>query len=209
MRETREKLEALRNELKNAENVIRFRVREGWFKLDLAIREERLYTKKIRELSRLSAEVTGLRYEAGVAEMRDVIEFNMTWFEARLTSERKKSEIEIARADLEEIDRNIVAIRLRRVGIAMLKKIPLKVILAVLVALMLIIGVSWRLGYQQGANKPSSGSSGSHKLLFYRNPMNPAITSPVPAKDEMGMDYIPVYEDDAKAPVKSVAAAGR
>ena len=27
--------------------------------------------------------------------------------------------------------------------------------------------------------------------------MNPAITSPVPAKDEMGMDYIPVYADGA------------
>ena len=34
--------------------------------------------------------------------------------------------------------------------------------------------------------------------LFYRNPMNPEITSPVPAKDEMGMDYIPVYADDAR-----------
>jgi len=32
--------------------------------------------------------------------------------------------------------------------------------------------------------------------LFYRNPMNPAITSPVPAKDNMGMDYIPVYDKD-------------
>jgi hypothetical protein len=101
--ETREKLEALRKELKNAENGMRFRVREGWFKLDLAIREERLYTKKIRELSRLSAEATSLRYEAGVAQMRDVIEFYMTWFEARLTSELKKSEIETARAALEEI----------------------------------------------------------------------------------------------------------
>ncbi len=101
--ETREKLEALRNELKNAENAMRFRVREGWFKLDLAIREERLYTKKIRELSRLSAEVSSLRYEAGVADMRDVIEFYMTWFGACLTSERKKSEIGIARANLEEI----------------------------------------------------------------------------------------------------------
>ena len=29
--------------------------------------------------------------------------------------------------------------------------------------------------------------------LFYRNPMNPEITSPVPAKGSMGMDYIPVY----------------
>jgi len=31
--------------------------------------------------------------------------------------------------------------------------------------------------------------------LFYRNPMNPEITSPVPAQDSMGMDYIPVYAD--------------
>lgn len=33
--------------------------------------------------------------------------------------------------------------------------------------------------------------------LFYRNPMDPSITSPVPAKDNMGMDYVPVYSDNA------------
>ena len=33
------------------------------------------------------------------------------------------------------------------------------------------------------------------KILFYRNPMNPGITSDVPTKDEMGMDYIPVYKE--------------
>ncbi len=82
-------------------------------------------------------------------------------------------------------------------------KPPLKITLAVLVASILVVGVSWRLGYQQGASRLPSGPSSSHKLLFYRNPMNPAITSPVPAKDEMGMDYIPVYEDDATTPVKS------
>ncbi|ADE14816.1 efflux transporter, RND family, MFP subunit [Nitrosococcus halophilus Nc 4] len=32
--------------------------------------------------------------------------------------------------------------------------------------------------------------------LFYRHPMNPEITSPVPAKDTMGMDYVPVYPDE-------------
>lgn len=37
------------------------------------------------------------------------------------------------------------------------------------------------------------------KVLFYRNPMNPAITSPLPAKDEMGMDYLPVYAEDKPA----------
>jgi hypothetical protein len=34
------------------------------------------------------------------------------------------------------------------------------------------------------------------KLLYYRNSMNPQATSPVPMKDSMGMDYIPVYEED-------------
>ncbi len=38
------------------------------------------------------------------------------------------------------------------------------------------------------------------KILYYRNPMNPEIKSDKPMKDEMGMDYIPVYEDEM--PVK-------
>jgi len=40
---------------------------------------------------------------------------------------------------------------------------------------------------------------GKGKILFYRNPMDPKITSPVFMKDEMGMDYIPVYESDLQA----------
>lgn len=39
----------------------------------------------------------------------------------------------------------------------------------------------------------------TRKILYYRNPMNPAITSDVPAKDSMGMDYIPVYEESDTA----------
>ncbi len=34
------------------------------------------------------------------------------------------------------------------------------------------------------------------KILYYRNPMNPEVTSPVPMKDQMGMDYTPVYEEE-------------
>lgn len=34
------------------------------------------------------------------------------------------------------------------------------------------------------------------KPLFYRSPMNPQMTSPTPKKDEMGMDYIPVYAEE-------------
>jgi Cu(I)/Ag(I) efflux system membrane fusion protein len=33
------------------------------------------------------------------------------------------------------------------------------------------------------------------KALYYRHPHNPAITSDKPMKDEMGMDYVPIYDD--------------
>jgi Cu(I)/Ag(I) efflux system membrane fusion protein len=42
------------------------------------------------------------------------------------------------------------------------------------------------------SSKPQSVEK---KLLYYRNPMNPEVTSPVPMKDSMGMDYVPVYEE--------------
>ena len=45
------------------------------------------------------------------------------------------------------------------------------------------------------ATKPSGGE---RKILFYRNPMNPKITSKTLAKDEMGMDFVPVYEDETR-----------
>jgi len=41
----------------------------------------------------------------------------------------------------------------------------------------------------------ADGQEQASKHLFYRHPMNPEITSPVPAKDDMGMAYIPVYPD--------------
>ncbi len=48
-----------------------------------------------------------------------------------------------------------------------------------------------------GAAVLAAESAPDKKPLFYRNPMNPAVTSPVPAKDDMGMDYIAVYADAA------------
>ena len=41
--------------------------------------------------------------------------------------------------------------------------------------------------------------SGARRILYYRNPMGLPDTSPVPKKDSMGMDYIPVYEGEEEA----------
>jgi multidrug efflux pump subunit AcrA (membrane-fusion protein) len=39
---------------------------------------------------------------------------------------------------------------------------------------------------------------GERRVLFYRHPMDPSIHSDKPAKDNMGMDYVPVYDDEAQ-----------
>jgi Cu(I)/Ag(I) efflux system membrane fusion protein len=48
----------------------------------------------------------------------------------------------------------------------------------------------------QNDDSAASGQKAERKLMFYRHPMNPKITSKVPAKDEMGMDFVPVYSDE-------------
>jgi membrane fusion protein, copper/silver efflux system len=64
------------------------------------------------------------------------------------------------------------------------------------------------LGYWWGISQPQpQAANGSRaqqakpeaakgRILYYRNPMGLPDTSPVPKKDPMGMDYIPVYEGD-------------
>ena len=70
----------------------------------------------------------------------------------------------------------------------------------------LSIAIGGAVGYWLANNGGPSGDSGhadtampnmasQKQPLFYRNPMNPEVTSPVPAKDAMGMDYVPVYGD--------------
>ena len=62
----------------------------------------------------------------------------------------------------------------------------------------LVLGAGGGYWYANQESIPGSQSKSAladKSPLFYRNPMNPAVTSPVPAQDEMGMDYIPVYAD--------------
>jgi len=75
------------------------------------------------------------------------------------------------------------------------------VALTVLVAAALAAGAGFLAGRQAGQTKAHAsadtpakgGAQGERKILYYRNPMGLPDTSPVPKKDSMGMDYIPVY----------------
>jgi Cu(I)/Ag(I) efflux system membrane fusion protein len=46
------------------------------------------------------------------------------------------------------------------------------------------------------AAAPAEAAPGGKRIRYYRNPMGLPDTSPVPKKDSMGMDYIPVYEGE-------------
>ena len=58
-------------------------------------------------------------------------------------------------------------------------------------------------GGPSAAATAAAKPAGERKIAFYRSPMNPRETSPVPRKDEMGMDYVPVYNDEANGDASS------
>ena len=64
-------------------------------------------------------------------------------------------------------------------------------------AVLAALAVGWMAG--RGTHDDARTSTGTaanaRKLLHYRNPMG-SDTSPVPKKDPMGMDYVPVYAGD-------------
>ncbi|HSD69632.1 MAG TPA: efflux RND transporter periplasmic adaptor subunit [Woeseiaceae bacterium] len=70
-----------------------------------------------------------------------------------------------------------------------------------LAGLILLIGIGAGYGISRwlAPTAPAPSASNQRTPLYYRNPMNPEVTSAVPTTDSMGMDYLPVYADDGAA----------
>jgi len=72
----------------------------------------------------------------------------------------------------------------------------------ILVGMLALLGVAagaYWLGTRAPASSPApQAAKAERKVLYYRNPMGLPDTSPVPKKDAMGMDYVPVYEGEPK-----------
>lgn len=59
---------------------------------------------------------------------------------------------------------------------------------------------------ETGEAEPTAApSSGDREVAFYRSPMDPSIHADEPAKDEMGMDFVPVYKDEIQGGSSGVA----
>ncbi|MGQ0428394.1 MAG: efflux RND transporter periplasmic adaptor subunit [Gammaproteobacteria bacterium] len=66
-----------------------------------------------------------------------------------------------------------------------------------------VAGIGYWAGTRRAADPqtgPAQTAPGERTVLYYRNPMGLPDTSPVPKKDPMGMDYVPVYAGDAPEP---------
>jgi Cu(I)/Ag(I) efflux system membrane fusion protein len=70
-----------------------------------------------------------------------------------------------------------------------------KVLITATLSIVLGLGAGWLIFHP---GQPGN-SSQERKILYYRDPMNPQITSPTPKKAPDGMDYVPVY-DESKSP---------
>src|SRR5882672_5310906 len=77
-------------------------------------------------------------------------------------------------------------------------------IAAIVVVAVAIGGATYWFGIRENApavatSNAANSAPGARKVLYYRNPMGQPDTSPVPKKDSMGMDYIPVFADEPAA----------
>jgi outer membrane protein, heavy metal efflux system len=103
LRATRQKLAGLRQDLNQLRAETLNLVRKGWFDLDRARREIRLYGQTVVKLSQSALEVSTRGYESGVVSFADVIGSYTLWLRSHLTLARKRSDFGVAWAELERI----------------------------------------------------------------------------------------------------------
>jgi Cu(I)/Ag(I) efflux system membrane fusion protein len=66
------------------------------------------------------------------------------------------------------------------------------------------------LSFQEKAPEVVAAMGGdTHRIKYYRNPMGLPDKSATPKKDNMGMDYLPVYEDDQDDDLSVKVSAGK
>lgn len=71
-----------------------------------------------------------------------------------------------------------------------------KTIIIAVIGIALGVGAGWAVFHRTAGGDAASGP----KVLYYRDPMNPQMTSPTPKKAPDGMDYVPVYGENEPAP---------
>lgn len=103
LRQVRQKIAAAKAELKTINARTATMVRQAWFELDRAKREEALFENTVIDLSRTSLDVSTRGYESGKVSFADVFASYDNWLRANLALERKRSDIGIFWAEIERV----------------------------------------------------------------------------------------------------------
>ena len=101
LRELRQRIEGLKNDLRMEEASTLLGVRTAWFALDKAKREASLYGDRVITLSRSALETSTQGYSAGKVMFADVIESYRGWLESNLALARSHADVGVAWAQLE------------------------------------------------------------------------------------------------------------
>jgi outer membrane protein TolC len=101
LRELRQRIEGLKADLRMEEAATLLSVRNAWFALDKAKREESLYGERVVTLSRSALETSSQGYSAGKVMFADVIESYRGWLEANLSLARSRADLGVGLAELE------------------------------------------------------------------------------------------------------------
>jgi hypothetical protein len=102
IREIRQQVLALKESLAKTKAETVNQVRERWFELDRARREKKLYQETVVSLSKSALDVSTSGYESGNVSFADVINSYDLWLSSHLMLEKKRSELFIAWAWLEQ-----------------------------------------------------------------------------------------------------------
>ncbi len=68
-----------------------------------------------------------------------------------------------------------------------------KIVITAILSIVLGLAAGWFI-FRPASQAPSTGE---RKILYYRDPMNPQITSATPKKSSDGMDFVPVYDESS------------
>jgi hypothetical protein len=230
-------------------------VRMGWFELDRARRELFLYRDRLLELSQTSLDVSTRGYESGNVSFADVINSYTGWLDVNLASQRRNSDVGVARAELErrvgapyrsnlrsskhsvkELPSMVVFLRLNPLEAAALEPYRADIIVClpvkgkfkqerttpmlakpiIITFATAVIGVALNapatliqnrtflsilLGpatahaeeaLKAGMVDPKTGK----KIKYWAAPMDPTYIRNEPGQSPMGMDLVPVYEEE-------------
>ncbi|MDF1552612.1 MAG: TolC family protein [Deferrisomatales bacterium] len=101
LRETRQRIAALKKDLESGEAATLSAVRQGWFRLDKALREEALFGDRVVPLSQSALGASTRGYSAGQVVFSDLIDSYNGWLGATLALQRARADLGIARAELQ------------------------------------------------------------------------------------------------------------